>query len=79
MQYTSLIVQICDIPFTGLLTTPAGHSLQHQVSCQPTVCLVRHHIDPATSQAIQQGPPERPGRVLWRNLDLGRKGAKGQH
>lgn len=42
-----------------------GYSLQHQVSSQQTVRPVCYYLDPAASQAVQQGPPEWSGRLLW--------------
>ena len=41
-----------------------GYCLQHQVARQPSLRPVRHYLNPAEAQALLQGPPERPGRLL---------------
>ena len=41
-----------------------GYCFQHQISCQSTFCPFGHYVHAATTQALQQGPSERPGCVL---------------
>lgn len=42
-----------------------GYGIEYQVSCQSTVCPVRHYVYTTALEALQQGPPQWSRRVLW--------------
>jgi hypothetical protein len=42
-----------------------GYCFQHQIACEPSFRAFGHYVHAAASQALQQGPSERLGRLLW--------------